>query len=170
MLETLIYFSPLILTVVGNTAYNIVGKSTPQNANSFASLTITYVTGLTACIILFFITNPGGNLFEAISHANWASYALGIAIVLIDFSLILLFRAGWDISIGTLVANIGMALLTVLAGMAFFDEGMTMFKAFGVIACIIGLYVVNSPEKKKVADKSAEAASPTKESGAGQNA
>lgn len=147
-MEILIFIAPLLLNVFGNTVYNIAGKSTPEKINSFATLSLSYLTGLVLCIILFFVTNPGGNILAAFASANWASYFLGITIVFIDLSLILLYRAGWDVSIGTLIANIGVSLASVLIGVTCFGEAMTAMKAVGIVVCILGLYVVNSPDKK----------------------
>ena len=114
------------------------------------------------CVILFFVTNPGGDIFAAFVSANWASYFLGITIVFIDLSLILLYRAGWDVSIGTLIANIGVSLVSVIIGVACFGEAMTAMKAVGIIVCIAGLYVVNAPEKKAVEAVAEGAAEPKK--------
>jgi drug/metabolite transporter (DMT)-like permease len=152
MLQILIFFAPLIVCTLGNTLYNVIGKSIPSQANSFATLTITYATGFVICVILFFVTNPGGSIFEAVMQANWASYFLGFTIVFIDLSLILLYRAGWDISIGTLVANIGMSVLLVPVGVTIWHEGMTMQKGIGILVCLIGLYIVNAPRKRKDAE------------------
>ena len=60
-------------------------------------------------------SDPGADIFAAFVSANWASYFLGITIVFIDLSLILLYRAGWDVSIGTLIANIGVSRLSPLS-------------------------------------------------------
>lgn len=147
-MELLIFFAPLLLNVFGNTLYNIAGKGTPEDVNSFASLSLSYGIGFVLCIILFFATNPGGDIIAACAQANWASYVLGLCIVFIDLSLILLYRAGWDVSIGTLIANIGMSLLSVVVGVAAFGESMTVLKAAGIVVCLMGLWVVNAPAKK----------------------
>ena len=161
-MEILIFIAPLLLNVFGNTVYNIAGKSTPEKINSFATLSLSYLTGLVLCVILFFVTNPGGDIFSAFASANWASYFLGITIVFIDLSLILLYLAGWDVSIGTLIANIGVSLFSVIIGVTCFDEAMTLMKAVGIVVCIAGLYIVNAPEKKAVKAAADGAAEPKK--------
>lgn len=148
-MEILIFIAPLLLNVLGNTIYNVAGKGTPEKVNSFASLSLSYMVGMVLCVILFFVTNPGGNILTAVSKANWASYVLGVTIVFIDLALILLYRVGWDVSIGSLIANIGVSLMSVVVGVACFGEAMTVVKGGGIVVCILGLYVVNSPEKNK---------------------
>ena len=71
-MEILIFIAPLLLNVFGNTVYNVAGKSTPEKINSFATLSLSYLTGLVLCVILFFVTNPGGDIFAAFASANWA--------------------------------------------------------------------------------------------------
>lgn len=142
-----VFISPLLLGILGNVFYNIVGKSTPEKVNPFVSLAVTYCAALLICIVLFFMTNRGASLFEAAAEANWTSYSLGVCIVFADLSLILLFRAGWDISIGSLIANIACSVIVVIIGVTVFGESLTMMKVAGVIVCAVGLYIINSPEK-----------------------
>lgn len=59
-MELLIFIAPLLLNVFGNTIYNVAGKGTPEKVNSFASLSLSYMVGMVLCVILFFVTNPGG--------------------------------------------------------------------------------------------------------------
>lgn len=89
----LVYISPLLLGVLGNVLYNVVGKSTPKKINPFFSLAATYCVALVVCVILFFVTSRGGSIIAAASEANWTSYCLGVCIVFTDLSLILLFRS-----------------------------------------------------------------------------
>lgn len=146
-MDFLIFISPLLLGILGNVFYNVVGKSTPEKINPFVSLAATYCMALLACLVLFFLTNKNKNLFAAVAKANWTSYCLGVCIVFADLSLILLFRAGWDISIGSLIANIACSVIVVFIGVCFFGESLTVMKISGVIACAVGLYIINSPEK-----------------------
>ena len=136
----LVYISPLLLGVLGNVLYNVVGKSTPKKINPFFSLAATYCVALVVCVILFFVTSRGGSIIAAASEANWTSYCLGVCIVFTDLSLILLFRAGWDISIAC-------SVIVVIIGVLVFGESLTLMKFCGVITCAAGLYVINSPDK-----------------------
>lgn len=52
----LIFISPLLLGILGNVFYNVVGKSTPEKINPFVSLAVTYCMALLVCIALFLLT------------------------------------------------------------------------------------------------------------------
>lgn len=146
-MNTMIFIAPLLLGVLGNVFYNIVGKSMPEKVNPFISLAVTYCVALLMCVGLFFATSGEKSFYAAASEANWTSYALGVCIVFTDLSLVLLFRASWDISIGSLIANIACSVIVSLIGVAAFGESMTATKLIGILLCAAGLYVINSPEK-----------------------
>ena len=46
---------PLALAIFSNVIYQICAKSVPGGMNPFASLTITYVVGAIASVILYFV-------------------------------------------------------------------------------------------------------------------
>ena len=68
------YLWPLVLVIVSNTVYNICTKSTPQNIQPFASLTMTYLISAVISAVLFFVFSEDRNLFTEISKANWAPF------------------------------------------------------------------------------------------------
>jgi drug/metabolite transporter (DMT)-like permease len=53
------------------------------------------------------------------------------------------YRAGWKISIGSLVANIALSLILIPIGILFFKEGFGFNKILGATLCIIGLVLIN---------------------------
>lgn len=147
-MEAILFYIPLAVGVLGNILYNIFAKSTPDDANTFASLTLTYAAGMVATFVLYLVTSGGGNILAEFAKANWASYALGVCIVGCDVAIILLYRAGWDISVGTLVGNISLSLCLVVIGVIFWQESLGPIKILGIAVCLAGLYIVNRPERK----------------------
>jgi drug/metabolite transporter (DMT)-like permease len=53
------------------------------------------------------------------------------------------YRAGWKISLGSLVANIALAVVLIPIGILFFKEGFGFNKVVGAAFCIIGLILIN---------------------------
>ena len=74
---------------------------------------------------------------------------IGLCIVGCDVAIILLYRAGWDLSVGTLVANISVSLGLAVLGVMFWQESLGPIKVIGILVCIAGLYIVNRPQKDK---------------------
>ncbi|WP_158527921.1 hypothetical protein [Criibacterium bergeronii] len=56
-------------------------------------------------MILFFVTEKNPNLVKNFSKLNWTSWALALCIVGLEAGNILLYTAGWDISIGQVISS-----------------------------------------------------------------
>lgn len=137
------YVFPIAIIVASNIVYNVCQKSTPQNANPFSALLVTYLTAaiLTVLLSLFYKTDKG--FFYSFNELNWTSIALGGAIVGLEFGYLLAYRVGWNISVGSLVANIILALMLIPIGILFYKEGFTFNQILGMAFCIVGLILIN---------------------------
>jgi uncharacterized membrane protein len=138
-----LYVFSIVLIVASNVVYNICQKSTPENANPFSALFITYVTAALLTIVMFLFSKGDKGFFQTLDDLNWTSIALGIAIVGLEFGYLLAYRAGWKISLGSLVANIALAIMLIPVGIIIYKEGFDLNKIWGVILCIIGLILIN---------------------------
>lgn len=137
------YVFSIILVVISNVLYHICQKTTPVKANPFIALFATYVTAAIITVIVFIFSKTEKTFFESIKELNWSSIVLGISIIGLELGYILAYRAGWNISIGSLVANIFLAVLLIPIGIIFFKEGFDVKKLYGVVLCIIGLILIN---------------------------
>jgi drug/metabolite transporter (DMT)-like permease len=123
--------------------YNICQKSTPQKANPFSALLITYLTAAILSFIAFQFYKDDKGFFQSFKELNWTSAVLGVSIVGLEFGYLMAYRAGWNISIGSLVANIFLALLLIPVGILLFKEKFEFNKIVGAVFCIIGLILIN---------------------------
>lgn len=137
------YVFSIIIIVLSNILYNICSKSTPEKANPFSSLFITYLTGTIITVIAFNFYKTNKGFFQSLKDLNWTSIVLGFCIVGLEFGYIMAYRSGWNISVGSLVANILLALMLVPVGMLFFKEGFGLNKILGIVFCIVGLIFIN---------------------------
>jgi len=138
------FFWPIIIVVIANTLYNISAKLTPNEVHSFASLFITYLAAALLSILLFFITSGDKNLIAEIQKTNWTALALGFSIVALEFGYIFIYRVGWNVSTGSLVANISLACVLLFIGVFIYKESISFKQIFGVVLCIIGLILVTN--------------------------
>ncbi|OPJ63831.1 EamA family transporter [Clostridium oryzae] len=137
------YVTSIIIIVLSNTMYNICTKSIPEKASPFASLFITYLTAAIITLIAFRVNKTDKGFFKSFEDLNWASVVLGFCIVGLEVGYIMAYRAGWNISMGSLVANIFLALMLIPIGIVFFREEFRIYKIVGVIFCVIGLLFLN---------------------------
>ena len=133
---------PVLVVVGANTIYNISTKSTPANVNAFASLAMTYVMAALSSVVLFFLTSDSKNLLAELAKTNWTAYALGIAIIGLEFGYICIYRAGWKIGVASLVANISLACVLLVVGYFFYKEVITLKQLIGMGVCALGLMLI----------------------------
>ncbi|MBQ7020879.1 MAG: EamA family transporter [Phascolarctobacterium sp.] len=133
---------PVLVVVGANTIYNISTKSTPANVNAFASLAMTYVMAALSSVVLFFLTSDSKNLLAELAKTNWTAYALGVAIIGLEFGYICIYRAGWKIGVASLVANISLACVLLVVGYFFYKEVITLKQLLGMGVCAIGLMLI----------------------------
>ena len=68
---------------------------------------------------------------------------LGISIVGLELGYLLAYRAGWNISVGSLVASILLALVLIPIGIMLYHEKFELTKVIGSVFCIVGLILIN---------------------------
>jgi uncharacterized membrane protein len=137
------YYLPIILIVTANVFYNICTKSTPEIANPFLSLLVTYLVAALLTLILMLTNGLDEGIVQSFKRLNWTSYALGISVVALEFGYITAYRAGWNISLGSLVANISLAILLIPIGILFYKEVLTTNHLVGIALCLAGLFFIN---------------------------
>ena len=134
---------PIALIVLSNVFYHICSKATPSAVNPFASLTVTYGVGLLLCVMLYYVTSKGGNLGQEYRHINWSSFVFGLTLVGLEAGSIYMYKVGWNISTGNVVASVALAIVLIIVGALVYREVITPRKIFGVLLCMAGLYFVN---------------------------
>lgn len=136
-------YLPILLIVVSNVFYHICSKSVPEDLDPFAALTVTYAVGAVVSAILFFIFSHEKNLLVQYGRINWTTVVLGISIVGLEAGSIYMYKAGWNISTGQLVHSSILALCLIVIGMMFYKETMTPTKLCGILAVMVGLFLIN---------------------------
>ena len=136
-------FWPVALVVLSNCFYNICTKSTPGGANAFLSLAVTYLTAAALAVILFLCGHRDGSLAAEFGKLNWTSVALAVSVVALEFGYISLYRAGWKVNTGSLVANITLACALVLVGALLYHESVSPRQLLGMAVCMAGLILIS---------------------------
>jgi drug/metabolite transporter (DMT)-like permease len=134
---------PIALIVLSNVFYHICSKETPSAVNPFASLTVTYGVGVLASLVLYFVTQKGGSLLSEYRQVNWVSFVFGLTLVGLEAGYIYLYKAGWEISVGSLIASVLLAIALIVVGVLLYKETISLRKVAGVILCLVGLYFIN---------------------------
>ncbi|MEX1307816.1 MAG: EamA family transporter [Eubacteriales bacterium] len=136
-------FVSIAIIVLSNIFYHISQKSTPEAVNPFSTLFITYLTAIFLTLIGMFVYRQQDNTVQVFKGITWTSVVLGVAILGLEIGTLLMYRSGWQISVGALVANIALALLLIPIGIFLYQETLSLNKIIGIILCVVGLYFIN---------------------------
>jgi uncharacterized membrane protein len=133
----------LSVAVVATVAYHIILKLTPAAANPFLSLAVTYAA-VTVLFVGVYAFAPGTSpLRESLQALNWTAIALAVAILLLDLGYLMLYRTGYDVSLGQLVTQSAAALLLLIVGVAAFREKLSLVNVAGIALCVAGLWLIH---------------------------
>lgn len=136
-------FYPISIIVISNVVYNICAKSTPDNVNAFASLTVTYLVAAGVSFATFLISSKGKNIFTELGKTNWTTFVLGIVIIGLELGYILAYRNGWPMSTASVTANIALAIALIVVSLVFYKETITVKQIAGIVLCGGGLVLIN---------------------------
>jgi drug/metabolite transporter (DMT)-like permease len=140
----LLYYAAVGLAVLSNLFYHISQKLTPSGANAGLAITVTYLVAMGVSLVMLWLFFPlKTGLGPALRQLNWASVALGVAIVGIEFGFLLAYRAGGDISLAQIVVSATVTLVLIPVGLAFFKEKLSWLNGLGIVLCLAGLVLIN---------------------------
>jgi len=136
----LAWLSLALITTVG---YHLVMKVTPAAVNPFLSLAASYGLGAALFLACFALAPDGPTLREGLKPLNWTVLALTVMVVGLDVGFLMLYRSGFDVSLGQIVTQSGAALILVVAGIALFREKISAANLVGIALCVVGLWLIN---------------------------
>ena len=133
----------LVLAIVSTFGYHLVIKLTPGTVNPLLSLAVTYATVTVLCAVAAVLVPDGAPLRESLRQVNWTALALAGTIVGLDLGFLLLYRSGFDLSLGQLVTQSVAALMLIIVGVAAFRERLSLANVAGIALCIVGLWLIS---------------------------
>ena len=138
---TSIYF-PFALAVGGMLFYHLAQKSIPKEMNPFYATIIAYTVGIALCLICA-LTFPGKKSFAgAVRESNWAVFVLGAAAACIEIGFLLVYRAGWKLSLAAVATNVAVTAMLIPIGIIVYKDQLSLRNVLGLIFCVLGLVLV----------------------------
>jgi uncharacterized membrane protein len=136
------YFLALGLLISSILAYQISQKLLPQ-LSAWHLLTVVYGLALIVCLGFALLEAKEKPLLEGLRGMTWPVLLLAASVVGIELAWILAVRAGGQISLTGLIANISVAMLAIPIGVFFFKEKLSTTNLIGAALCLIGLVLVS---------------------------
>jgi drug/metabolite transporter (DMT)-like permease len=136
-------FLPMAMAVLGGVLYHVAQKAVPRTFSPFAAIIIAYLIGSAVCAVAMLFDATGTSFRESLKAANWAVLLLGVAALMIEIGVLLVYRAGWEISLASVVINISVAAVLVPLGVLVFKEQPSLRSLAGIACCLLGLYLLS---------------------------
>ena len=137
------YGWPIALLLVAHTIYQISAKSVPDAMDPFAAVFFNYVVAAALAFCLWMVMGQDRSLTTQLSKMNWAPVTMAMAITAVEVASVFMYKVGWNISIGSTVANILTAIALAGVGVLIYKDVMTVNQLIGIGLCIAGLVVMN---------------------------
>ena len=133
----------LAIAIAATVGYHVVLKLTPAGVSPYLSLAATYAVTTVAFATTYALMPGNMPMRESVAQLNWTTLALGGVIVFLDLGFLMLYRGGFDVSLGQLITQSAAALLLLLLGVAFFAEKLSLANVGGILLCLAGLWLIN---------------------------
>lgn len=136
------FWWPIGLLLVAHTVYQVSAKSVPEAMEPFAAVFFNYVVAACAAFILWMVMGQEKNLAVQLGKMNWAPVVMGLTITAVEVASVFMYKLGWNISVGTTIVNIALAVVLAVIGVMFYKEVLTMQQLMGIGLCIAGVIVM----------------------------
>lgn len=136
------FYLSILIVILANVLYHTAQKSIANNVHPLVATIIAYLVAIVICVLAFPFFPMQNTLQEELRRINWSSYALAVSIVGVEVGYLLVYRAGWDVSIGSVVANAVIAMLLIPIGIWIFKESVSWTTLAGVALCLVGVALI----------------------------
>lgn len=133
----------LAVAITGQVLYHFTQKSVAPNAHPLVSLLAFYATASVLLLPLFFwfpLTKP---FVEELGSLNWAVFAVGVSIILLELGFLLAYRAGGQLSSAFVLTSATTAITLLMLGLLFFRESVSASQLVGIALCLGGVALIS---------------------------
>ena len=139
-MSTLTFYVPVLLAVAGGVLYHLAAKTVPKGIDPALVLIGAYTTALCASAIAYIVLRAGGSgAANAVRPWHASVIGIGLGAALIEMGFVLTYRAGWPISVTSVIVNGTVAVLLVPLGAGLFGERFSVLRAIGIVLCLVGV-------------------------------
>lgn len=137
-----LFWVSAMLVIGANVTYHVCQKSIPSTAHVIVSVIVTFIVAIAVSFPLLLFFPLEGGILVATKKVGWASVFRGMAIIGIEIGYLLLYRSGWNISLGSIFCNTWVFLVLLPVGLILFKERLVLANYFGILLALAGIYLI----------------------------
>jgi drug/metabolite transporter (DMT)-like permease len=137
-----LFYGSAALAIIATVAYHFFVKKIPSDINPIISIIGIYSTVLVLSLVVlpFFIEK--GTLIESFSKLNWVQLVLAFVVFGMELGFLLMYRYGWDLSVGNVVTGVFINAVLMCIGIFFLHEKLSAINIAGLVFCALGVAMV----------------------------
>ncbi len=130
------------IAIIGAVGYQYFVKRVPISLNPVVSVMGIYAAVLAFGAILLFFFPVEGGLLKHIRQLNWLQLALAASVFMIELGFLLMYRHGWNLSMGNLVTGVVVNIALVGLGITLLGEKVNAINFIGIALSILGVALI----------------------------
>ena len=137
------YYISAFVAILGAVGYQYFVKQIPESINPIVSVLGIYIAALVLGLILLPLFPQEGGLLKHIRKVNWTQLAVAGSVILLELGFLLMYRNGWNLSIGNLVTGVFVNIILVGFGVWLLGEKVNLINGIGMFLSIIGVALIS---------------------------
>ncbi len=138
-----LYRVSIAITITGTIAYHVLNKAVSPDVHPAMSLVATYIVALASSMAIYMADAGAATFFEGAARLNWASWVLGIAVTVIEFGFVIVYRAGWVLGNAQLTSTVAATMLLIPIGIMVFHERLSPSQSLGIVLALTGMVLMS---------------------------
>jgi drug/metabolite transporter (DMT)-like permease len=137
-----LHYASAALAVLGTIGYHNLLKKIPDTIDPMVSIMAIYLGVLFSGMVLLPFGLSCGRMWESVQQLGWVQCGISVCILMMEIGFLLMYRNGWELSIGNVVTGVFINIGLMTVGVVFLGEKLSVLNATGVLACILGVSLI----------------------------
>ncbi len=141
--KNIMFYTSALVAILGAVGYQYFIKRIPQEINPIVSVMGIYVAVLALSVVLLPLFPPAGGFLKHVRQLSWIQIVVAVSVMMIELGFLLMYRAGWDLSMGALVTGIFVNITLVGLGIILLGEKISTLNAIGIFLSLVGVALIS---------------------------
>ena len=130
------------IAILATVAYHFFVKKIPAGIHPIVSVIGIYAAVLIISVAILPFVIEKGTLVESFRQLNWIQLVLAVVVFGMEMGFLLMYRYGWDLSVGNVVTGVVINIVLMAIGVLFLRERLSAINLVGLVMCISGVAMV----------------------------
>lgn len=140
--SNIIFYGSALLAILATMGYHFFIKKIPADINPLISVLAIYVFVLIMALIALPFMLSKHEIVHNIQKNSWIQLAIAFAVIGMELGFLLMYRYGWDLSLGNVVTGVFINIGLVTIGILLLKEALSSINLMGIVLCVVGVAMI----------------------------